>query len=186
MQRGTKPLTVAQINLRGNSRHLTSAQLKAREAEESRDTTPADYVPSGKPKMPNSVKEIPEAVEAWKGAVKILKERGALTRGDGPALTVFALCQARYLKATADVEKRGFEIEVERGDKKGERYTTSTPNPSLQIISQCERQLLALAVRLGMTPKDRSGIRPAKPKTPKPKPNDESILDAYLRKEGLA
>ncbi|PYT32365.1 MAG: hypothetical protein DMG58_10320, partial [Acidobacteria bacterium] len=103
-----------------------------------------------------------------------------------PALTVFALCQARYLKATADVEKRGFEIEVERVDKKGERYTTSTPNPSLQIISQCERQLLALAVRLGMTPKDRSGIRPAKPKTPKPKPNDESILDAYLRKEGLA
>jgi phage terminase small subunit len=68
------------------------------------------------------------------------------------------------MKATADVEARGFEIETTRIDKKGVAYTTTSPNPSLQIVAQCERQLLALAMRLGLTPRDRSQIKRAKPK----------------------
>lgn len=135
------------------------------------DTEPG-ALPAGRPKCPASVKADDEARAAWKAAVKILEMRGTLTAGDGPTLTVFALCSARYLKANADVTARGFEIEITRTNKKGEVYTMSVPNPSLRILDSCERQLLALARATGMTPADRTKIKRTKPReTPKSKEN---------------
>lgn len=117
-------------------------------------------VPGGRPRVPKMLS--PEAQEAWKQVVGLLRKRRTISPGDGPVLVVYANVYAKMMKANADIEKRGFEIEVTRINKKGEEYTTLAPNISVRIATDCERQLLQLAKALGLTPDTREKVKPTK------------------------
>jgi phage terminase small subunit len=83
---------------------------------------------------PRCPKELSESARTfWKSAVKLLRAKGTLAATDAPTLTLYAICSARYLKATLDVDARGFEIAETRHAKNRSEYTVFVPNPSLRI-----------------------------------------------------
>jgi P27 family predicted phage terminase small subunit len=119
-------------------------------------------VTSGRPRCPAHVKSDPVAFAAFKDAVRILKKRRTVSAGDAPTLAVYAVVYSKWVKATADVNERGFEVEVERTNKAGEIYTATVPNVAVRVATDCERQLLQLAKSLGLTPDSREKIKPTK------------------------
>jgi phage terminase small subunit len=86
------------------------------------------------------------------------------------------------LKATLDVDARGFEIEETRHSKNGSEYTVFVPNPSLRIQADAERQLLALQKALGLSSDSREKVKKAKqdPKTLPPDPNSAAVMFPHL------
>jgi P27 family predicted phage terminase small subunit len=133
---------------------------KARPNQRGEHDREPSTVTGGRPRMPKSLS--PSAAQAWKDAVRLLRKRRTLSAGDAPVLTVYANVFAKMQKANADIEARGFEVEVIRTNKKGEEYTTTVPNVSVRIATDCERQLLQLAKALGLTPDTREKVKPTK------------------------
>ncbi len=118
-----------------------------------------------------------EARKAWHGLVKLLEERGTLSRADSMVLSIWAETQSRWIAAKADVAKYGIVIETAVLDSNGQPVTSRKPNPALRTVEQCEKSLRALAREFGCTPQSRERVKPAKPVDEKPKDSPFSILD---------
>lgn len=119
---GAQRKTAAEILLSGNAAHLTRAQLAERVKAEGSD---APAITFGRPRLPKTFTEL--EAECWKAAVKILRQRGTLSRGDGELLEFYAVAKARWVLARRDIEQRGFEIQETRHSKGGEpRYVMGT------------------------------------------------------------
>lgn len=147
--------TAKQIMLAGNPSNLTKAELSRRMSDEGGGQEPT--VSAGRPKMPKTLS--PLEVECWKGAAKIMKSRGTLSRGDSENLEMFAVVKARWILARRDVESRGLEVQETRHAKDGTEYTVSVPNPSLKICTDCETRLLAYSKVLGLAAVDRTKVK---------------------------
>jgi P27 family predicted phage terminase small subunit len=150
----TPKKTVARMLLDGNTSHLTKAQIAERVAVE---TETEAHIPSGRPKMPKTLSELER--ECWKGASKIMKARGTLTKGDAELLELFAVTKARWILARRDIEVRGLEIQETRHAKDGSEYEVSIANPSLKIADNCESRLLQYSKSLGLTAVDRTKVK---------------------------
>ncbi len=120
----------------------------------------------------------PEARKAWRGLVKLLEERGTLSRADSMVLSIWAETQARWVAAKAELAKYGIVIETSVLDSNGAPVVSRKPNPALRTVEQCEKSLRALAREFGCTPNSRERVKPAKPVEEKP----ESIFD-LMQKE---
>jgi P27 family predicted phage terminase small subunit len=138
---------------------------------------------AGRPRLPRHL--CPEAVLAWREAVRLLRKRGTLTAGDAPTLEVFAETKARWIQAKKDLAERGLQITYTVLDKNGQAHEREKTNPNLKIAEFAEKQLLALAKALGLSPDSREKIKP--PKTPKkkepPKPGTWGFLKAQQKLE---
>jgi P27 family predicted phage terminase small subunit len=121
----------------------------------------------------------PEARRAWRGLVKLLAERGTLSRADAMMLSLWAETQSRWIQSKAELAARGITIEVTVLDSNGIAHTTWKPNPALRTVEQCEKSLRALAREFGCTPQSRERVKPAKPVEEKP----QSIFDLMKAKE---
>lgn len=132
-------------------------------------------VEQARPKMPSHLS--PEARKAWHGLVKLLEERGTLSRADSMALSIWSETQARWIAAKAELAKFGIVIETSVLDSNGQPVTSRKPNPALRTVEQCEKSLRALAREFGCTPQSRERVKPAKPVEEKP----ENIFE-LLRK----
>ena len=128
-------------------------------------------VEQARPKMPEHLS--PEARKAWRGLVKLLEERGTLSRADSMALSIWSETQARWIAAKAELAKYGIVIETSVLDSNGQPVTSRKPNPALRTVEQCEKSLRALAREFGCTPQSRERVKPAKPVEEKP----ENIFD---------
>jgi P27 family predicted phage terminase small subunit len=118
-------------------------------------------VEAARPKMPGHLS--PEARKAWHGLVKLLEERGTLSRADSMALSIWAETQSRWIAAKAELTKYGIVIETSVLDSNGQPVTSRKPNPALRTVEQCEKSLRALAREFGCTPQSRERVLPAKP-----------------------
>lgn len=171
-------LSDAQHALRG-----TKARPNQRGEHDRAATTPA-----GRPRCPAHVKEDPSAFAAWRDAVRIMRKNGTLSAGDAPTLAVYACVYSKWIQATKDVRERGFEIETTRTRRDGSTYETTAINPSVKIATDSERQLLALAKALGLSPDSRGRIMPTKePKSKKwtPKPGSiGALLPSLFNEKG--
>jgi P27 family predicted phage terminase small subunit len=110
----------------------------------------------------------PEARKAWHGLVKLLEERGTLSRADSMALSIWSETQARWIAAKAELAKYGIVIETAVLDSNGQPVTSRKPNPALRTVEQCEKSLRALAREFGCTPQSRERVKPAKPEEKQP------------------
>jgi len=117
-------------------------------------------VPSGRPKTPKEFSEL--EVSCWKSALKILKARGVLSRGDGEALEIWSRTKARYITASKALEKEGLIVTETRYSKSGDPYEVRVPNPNLKIVEQCETRLQTSARALGLNPIDRTKVKQTK------------------------
>lgn len=148
---------MSRILLDGNTSHMTKAQIAERVAAE---VVSEPHVAAGRPKMPKTLSEL--EVECWKGAAKIMKARGTLTKGDAENLELFAVTKARWILARRDIEKRGLSLMETRHAKDGSEYEVEVANPSLKICDACEQRLLAYSKALGLSAIDRTKVKATK------------------------
>src|ERR1700746_3030418 len=83
-------------------------------------------IPAARPKMPSHLST--EARQAWHGLVKLLEERGTLSRADSMVLSIWAEAQARWVAAKAELAKYGIVIETSVLDSNGQPVTSRKPN----------------------------------------------------------
>jgi len=132
-------------------------------------------VTAARPKMPGHLS--PEARKAWHGLVKLLEERGTLSRADSMVLSIWAETQSRWIAAKSELAAHGIVIEVSVMDSCGVAHITRKPNPALRTVEQCEKSLRALAREFGCTPQSRERVKPAKPVEEKTTDSPFAFLD---------
>jgi P27 family predicted phage terminase small subunit len=120
---------------------------------------------AGRPRMPKHLSA--EAQVAWRDAVRLLKKRGTLSAGDAPTIAAYSECVARWIAAKKNVEDNGIVVVVTMVDKNGVTYEREKLNICLKVVEVAEKQMLALAKSLGLSPDSREKVKPTKadPKT---------------------
>src|SRR4051812_6524492 len=72
------------------------------------------HIPMSKPKMPARVRADKEAAADWNEMVKVLRERGTLTRADGPLIELYCDHRKRRRKALQHLDDEGLVCEYSR------------------------------------------------------------------------
>lgn len=100
------------------------------------------------------------AKKSFRGFVRQLAERRAVTSGDAALLGMLCVIEERWLAALENLRTEGVVVEVTRLDSNGQHVTTDRPNLSLRIAETCERSMTAILGKLGLTPRDRELVKP--------------------------
>lgn len=123
-------------------------------------------VPAGRPKLPKGLSSAARA--AFKDACRALEIRRALTPGDGALLRIYAVLVDRHESALQKVIEQGTVVAYTRLNNHGEEVETEKKNLHLAVAQECERQLVAILDRLGLSPRARDYVRPTAPRKKKP------------------
>jgi P27 family predicted phage terminase small subunit len=129
-------------------------------------------LPAGRPKFPRELDR--EAKRIFKSLCATLAERRALTSGEAYLLTLAAQIWLRRARAQAKLLEQGEICTYVRLDSNGAAHQMEKPNLWLKVATDCERQLVAILDRLGLSPMAGSKVKqtadspekaPAKPGT---------------------
>jgi P27 family predicted phage terminase small subunit len=145
---------------------LEGTKSQAKEVLENRD---GFTVPESRPRTPKDLN--PEALAIFKRLCGLLKKRHALTAGDVELLRLYAITSVRHSRAIAKLEEEGEVCVYSRLDSNGAEVKVEKPNLWLKIAESSERTMVACLDRLGLSPLNRSKVRPAaeaKPAAPVP------------------
>lgn len=123
------------------------------------DNTPSPFT-GGRPSCPSYLSSIAKA--EWRRIVRLLRERGTLTRGDGPAIEVYCQTYARWRACITEIEAKGDFIDTTWTDLTG-THTKRTINPASKLAGQLANSLRAMQVQLGATPGSRENAKQTKP-----------------------
>jgi len=150
-----------------------------------RYTTGAEsHVAGSVPKPPKFLSK--EARKKFKQLVKQLSDRRAVTAGDGDLITIYCSTHERWLQALEAIREQGVVVEYERLGADGLAHKVEKPNLSLKIAEVAERSMVSILTRLGLTPKDREGVKPTSPVKPKnPPPPPDSCAGVALELDRL-
>lgn len=151
-----------------------------------RHNTGLSSVAGSLPRPPKDLSK--EEKKRFRGYVKTLADRRAVTSGDGTLLAILCRTESRCQIAQAALLTEGLVRTYQRLGADGLSIDVEKPNLYLKIIEVAERSCVQILVRLGLTPKDREGVRPtspAKPKNAPPDPNSrEGIALEVARLQG--
>lgn len=125
----------------------------------SRAAKPAGTAVTGRAVKPAHLS--PEAMVVWKRVSKILGLRGTETVGDFAALALFCEVYVRWVQAKRELGNQLMVTETVL-DNHGEPITKRKLNPLLRVVEAAEKNLLAMARELGLTPLLREKVKPAK------------------------
>lgn len=121
-------------------------------------------VPPGRPAPPDHLDGL--ALEKWNELIPILEGMRVLTVADGGALALLCNTHSRWIRARADVARRGMILETPRkritgkgADRVVEEWVVVKTNPAVYVVQQCEGMLARLHDMLGLTPSGRSRIK---------------------------
>jgi P27 family predicted phage terminase small subunit len=147
------------------------------------------HIPMSKPSMPEHIKADKASARDWREMVKVLKERGTLTRADGPLIELYCDHRQRRRVALEHLRTEGLVSDYARLDKNGEECITEKRNLWLPIAETCERNIVAVLDRLGIGPiqkdKPRRGVAPKPKPLPVPEPTDDELGLSPLAAEML-
>ncbi|HWY20027.1 MAG TPA: P27 family phage terminase small subunit [Candidatus Acidoferrum sp.] len=122
---------------------------------------PTAIVSGGRPRYPKNL--TPEAKRVFKSISRLMESRRSLTEADGELIRLLALTHVRHSKAISKLEEEG-EIKVYfRLDKHGEQVASERPNLWLDVAQACEKQMISIYDRLGLTPLNRAKVKPTEP-----------------------
>lgn len=110
------------------------------------------------------------AMDRWKEMVKILRVRGTLTKGDGPALELYCETYARWRACLKEVEEHGVMVDVTVLSSSGAEITKRVQNPAAKLAAQMENSLRAMLKEFSATPASRERTKPTAPKEAKDAP----------------
>ncbi len=131
-------------------------------------STRAQYVTDGESHVAGALPRPPKhltkvAKKSFRGFVKQLAERRAVTAGDGALIAMLCVIEERWLAALENLRDEGVVVEYTRLDSNGQQVTVEKPNINLKIAETAERQMVAILSKLGLSPKDREAVRPTAP-----------------------
>lgn len=119
-------------------------------------------IPSGRPRCPKDLSK--ESRKVFREVCKLLEARRALTSGDGPLLLLYVHAHERYRRALAKVEEEGEIVMYTRLSSSGEAVQVEKENLWLGVLKDAESKLCSILDRLGLSPMNRTKVRPAIPK----------------------
>jgi P27 family predicted phage terminase small subunit len=161
---------------------------KALELHELQGTQP-HYVPGNVPSsihagsLPKPAKFLSsEAKKKFRGLVKQLAARRTVTQGDADLLSIYASTFERWTQALEKVRTEGPVVAYSRLNNQGKEVLSEKPNLHLAIAETCERNMVSILTRLGLTPKDRESVRPTST-PPAPPKAPEVGTDEWARSE---
>lgn len=174
------------------SRPLSIRELKARGYSDSRIQQMADAkatagsFAAGRPAAPGDLS--PAEREIWESVANELEQRGTLTRGDGPAIELYARTYVSCQSERAALAKEGYVVVVQKLDKHKDMIVCRAANPRARIVADLERRVLALLRQLGMTPAARTARQATMPEKENPQAalNELDRLMMRLDKQGAA
>jgi len=135
---------------------------------------------AGRPSFPPHLSKPAKA--EFKRCVGLMEARGTLTAGDYQTLAVFSVVVSRWIEAKRAIDLDGLMIEAQVLDSNGTAIITRRLHPLLRVAENCERQILALASKLGLTPADREKTLQAQP-APQLSALDRIVLGARSEDE---
>jgi P27 family predicted phage terminase small subunit len=118
--------------------------------------------------LPRPPKHLTKAAKkSFRSYVKQLASGGrrAVTAGDGALIGILCVTEERWLQALENLRDEGVVVEYTRLDAAGSPVTVEKPNINLKIAEICERSMVAILSKLGLTPKDRETVKPTAPVT---------------------
>jgi P27 family predicted phage terminase small subunit len=124
----------------------------------SQATEPNVTIKPGKPKCPKGLCRASQLV--FRRICKLLEARQNLTEGDVELITLYAIQHDRWTRALEHVKTEGEICTYVRLDSNGKAHDQLKPNLWLKVVQDTERQLVALTDRLGLTPMNRSKVKP--------------------------
>jgi phage terminase small subunit len=147
----------------------TKSQVKAE---------PEFQVPASRPRAPGDLS--PAALVVFKQLCALLRKRRALTAGEAELIRLYAIKYERHAKAKAKIEVEG-EIRIyTRLDSNGQPHDVEKENLWLKVATGCEKDMVAILDRLGLTPVNRSKAKPTgqhpAASTQPPDPFEELLL----------
>lgn len=119
------------------------------------------YVAGSLPKPPKFLSK--DARKKFKHLVHQLSERRAVTAGDGDLIAIYCSQDERWQQALAKIREEGAIRIYTRLSASGEPVQVEKANLNLTIAKDCERAMVGILTRLGLTPKDRESVRPTSP-----------------------
>lgn len=118
------------------------------------------YLTAGRPRYPKGLS--PTARRVFKTLCGLLEERAALTKGDLEAIRLYCHLHERHARALAQLQEHGEICAYERLDSHGQRFTQYKKNLWLEVATGAERQMVAILVQLGLTPRSKDSIKPTR------------------------
>jgi P27 family predicted phage terminase small subunit len=136
------------------------------------------HVAGALPKPPKYMSK--DSRKMFKGLVRQLAERRAVTQGDGEIIAIYCEQKERWLQALTAIRTDGVVVTYKRSTPSGEFVDVEKPNLSLKIAEVAERAMVGILTRLGLTPRDRDSVRvtssAVKLKAAPPQPGSERWL----------
>jgi P27 family predicted phage terminase small subunit len=126
---------------------------------------PEPVIEAGRPTCPKYLTQIERA--AFKEIVKILSARGTLTKGDGPAIVLYATTFGQHRALVNELNERGPMVDVIILDSGGNPHTKRVENPAAKRAAQLGNSLRAMLKEFSATPASRE--RSKKAAMPRPK-----------------
>lgn len=145
-------MSAGEILARGNPSRLSRSEILRRAKDEN-----APDIVASRPRIPKHLS--PEAITAWREAVRLLRKKGTLSSTDSAVLEVYSEVKATWIAAKADVLSRGTLLTETRFSKAGNEYTVEIVNPNVKIKADSEKQMLSLTRSLGLAPDAREKVR---------------------------
>jgi P27 family predicted phage terminase small subunit len=156
-----------------------SDAMHALSGTKSQATTPDIITPPGRPKCPKEFTK--EQRRIFKQVCKLLETRRALTAGDGELLRVYVVTFVRWQRALSFIETEGEICKYVRMDSNGQPHDQFKTNLWLPVAEKAEQKLISLCDRLGLTPLNRSKVKPTgEQEKPAPELTDEEKYFAAL------
>jgi P27 family predicted phage terminase small subunit len=121
-------------------------------------------MPAGMPAKPKRLSA--PARKMFRQLCALLEERRQLTKADGELLRLYAQLWDRQRHAQDHIDQEGEVCEYTRLDSNGVARDQFKPNLWLAIAERAEKSMVAILDRLGLTPVNRSRVRPLKSAEP--------------------
>jgi len=159
---GRRPASEAEHILHGTKRHSPAAKDSLSVA--------------GYPAFPPHLNK--RARAEFKRCCGLMAAVGSLTAGDYAILATYAVIFSRWIECKAALDADGLMVTTEVCDSNGSVHSVKRLHPLLKIAQDCEKQILALASKLGLTPIDREKVVgvPPDPRTP----NSDGVIPGSM------
>jgi len=143
----------------------------------------SSFIAGSLPRPPKDLSK--EERKRFKGHVRMLADRRAVTSGDASLLAILVRTETRCIQAQEKITTEGMVVTYQYATPKGELYEVKKANIHLKILENAEKQCIAILVRLGLTPRDREHVRPTSSAAPKKNapPHPESAEGLRLEVE---
>lgn len=139
---------------------------------------PDSDVAPGRPSYPKNIST--DAKRVYKRLCRLLERRKTLTEGDAELLRLYAILFDRHARAVSHVEVEGEVCAYVRLDSNSAAHDIFKENLWLKTAKDCERQMVAILDRCGLTPAARGKVKKAV--DPKPPQLPEVSLRARKRR----